>query len=143
MAAAASKFRNTIKQFEIDYSKLFKDMKNASVNAHFIDSIPQTDALINELEALACNDQLLSVDFTAFQEKLKEIRAKFDEEYSKLLSKVDIEYRDPILMEVSKINILPPLSQAEYDFIKELYTKLRERYDADCDKSASYLRLHC
>lgn len=140
VAAAANKFRNTIKQFEIDYSKLFKDMKNASVNAHFIDSMPQTDALINELEASACNEQLLSAGFTAFQEKLKEIRAKFDEEYNKLLNKVDIEYRDPILMEISKINILPPLSQPEYDFVKELYSKLRDRYDAECDKSASYLR---
>lgn len=140
LKAAAKKVKAAIGNFETDFSKMFKELKNASVNAHFVDSMPQTDALIDGLEAMATNEHLLSAEFSAFNDKLKEIDEKFNEEFDKLFEKIDIEYRDPILSAISKINVLPPLSQSEYDFVKTLYTKLLERYDADKDKLAPYLR---
>lgn len=140
LTAAASKFRTKLKSFEFDFCSLFKELKNASLHAHFVDSLPQTDALIAEAEQLADNAHLLSEDFNAFQQKLTEIKSKFEEEYNKLYGKVNIEYRDPILTAISEANVLPPLSDAETDFIKNLYEQLRDRYDADRDQLADYLR---
>lgn len=140
LTTAASKFRNAFKPFEIDFCVKFKDLKNVSIDANFVDSLPQTDALINDAEQMAFNEQLFSEQFATFQEKLNEIKNKFEEEYHQLYEKVNIEYRDPILSAISQINILPPLSQSEYDFTKNLYERLLERFKQDSDSSAAYLR---
>ena len=140
LKAAANKVKSAISNFEIDYGKLYKELKNASVNAHFVDSMPQTDALIDSLETIVTNENLLSAEYSSFKEKLDEVGERFNEEFDKLFDKIDIEYRDPILSAISKINVLPPLSQSECDFVKTLYKNLLERYDADKDKLAPYLR---
>lgn len=102
--------------------------------------MPQTDAIIDSLETMVTNERLLSAEFASFKEKLKEVGEKFNEEFDKLYEKIDIEYRNPILTAISKINVLPPLSLSETDFVKSLYAKLLDRYDADKDKLAHYLR---
>ena len=140
LTTAASKFRNAFKSFEVDFCSRFKELKNASVDANFVDSLPQTDALIEEAEKMAFNDQLLSEKYADFQNKLKGIKEKFEEEYHQLFEKIDIEYRDPVLSAISNINILPPLSQGEYDLTKNLYEQLKERFKQDSDSSAAYLR---
>ena len=140
LTTAASSFRSSFKPFEIDLCNLFKDLKNASKKADFVDSLPQTDALINDAEQLADNRILLNEKYSIFKEKLKEIKEKFEEEYHQLYEKVNIEFRDPILTAISQINILPPLSQSEFDFTRLLYEKLLERYKKDSDSIADYLR---
>ena len=140
VTAAASQFRKSLAQFNVDFSKLFNDLKTASINAHFVDSLPQTDSLIADLESQANNDNLLSEGFRAFQEKLSVIKERFEEEYNRLFDKVNIEFRDPILTAVSQIKVLPSLSQSEYDFVKDLYSRLLARFDEDKDKYAEYLR---
>ena len=140
LTTAASKFRNAFNPFEIDFCTQFKNLKNLSIDVNFVDSLPQTDTLISEAEQLADNDNLLNDQFTTFQDKLKRIKEKFEEEYHQLYEKINIEYRDPILSAISQVNILPPLSQSEYDFTKSLYERLEERFKQDSDSSAAYLR---
>lgn len=140
LTTAASRFRNTFKTFDIDFCNLFKELKTASKQSDFVDSLPQTDVLINEAEKLAQNELLFSERFSSFTKKLQDIKEKFEEEYHQLYEKINIEFRDPILSAISQINILPPLSQGEYDFTKVLYGKLLERYNKDRDKLAEYLR---
>lgn len=140
MTTASQKFKKTFETFKIDFCSLFKDLKNASLNPNFVDSLPQTAALINEAEGIADNAHLLSRDYDAFLERLEVIKQKFKEEYDQLYAKINIEYRDPILNAVSSLNILRPLSQGEYDFTMELYGRLMERYKKDCDSKADYLR---
>ncbi len=140
LKAAANKLKTAIGKFEVDYGNLYNELKNASVNAQFVDSMPQTDAIIDSLETMVTNERLLSAEFASFKEKLKEVGEKFNEEFDKLYEKIDIEYRDPILTAISKINVLPPLSLSETNFVKSLYAKLLDRYDADKDKLAPYLR---
>ena len=140
MTTASQKFKKTFEAFKIDFPCLFRDLKNASLNPNFVDSLPQTAALINEAEGIADNAHLLSGNYAAFLERLEVIKQKFKEEYDQLYAKINIEYRDPILNAVSSLNILPPLSQGEYDFTKELYSRLLERYKKDCDSKAAYLR---
>ncbi len=140
MTTASQKFKKTCEMFDVDFACLFKDLKTASVNANFVDSLPQTDALIAEAEKLADNEHLLREEFSTFKEQLNAILQKFKEEYDQLYSKINIEYRDPILNAVSNINILPPLSQEEYDYTKELYKQLLDRFKSDSDSSAEYLR---
>lgn len=140
LTIAAKKLRESCKRFEIDFKAIFCELKNASVNPNFIDCLPQTNVLLAEVEELSNNNQLFNENYQQLLEKIQSTKNKFEEEYHELYNKVDIEYKDPILKAISELNILKPLSSKEYDFTKTLYEQLSERYGADKDKYAPYLR---
>ena len=140
LKGAANIFRNSYNAFDIDFKAKFGDLKNTLVDTNFIDCLPQTNVLLAEVEELASNDLLFNDSYKRLLEKVQNLKNKFEEEYHVLYNKVDIEYKDPILKEISELNILKPLSSKEYDFTKTLYEQLSERYGADKDKYAPYLR---
>lgn len=140
LTEAANRFRQKCSKFNIDFTCLFSELKNASVNQNFIDSLSQTDALIAEAEVMADNAQLLNETYQSFINKLNLIKEKFEEEYKILYEAVNIEYNDPILKAISNLKVLKPLSQKEYEFTKSLYEKLQERFNVEKDSSAPYYR---
>lgn len=140
LTQAATKFRDSCKEFKTDYCAIFKKLKDASVHKDFVDSLPQTDSLLTEVEAIVNANGILGEQYQALITKIEETKSKFEEEYHTLYEKVNIEYNDPILKAISQLNILEPLSQKEYDFTKTLYERLLESYNKDSDSLASYLR---
>lgn len=140
LTQAAKNFRKACENVSVDFSNLFCQLKDASMNTNFIDSLPVTYEMIRDAEQISDNNHILKEEYNALQDKLKLIKEKFEEEYHELYEKINIEYRDPILNAISQLNILPPLGEKENEFVENLYQKLKIRFDEGKDSESAYLR---
>ncbi len=140
LTVLASGFRKSIHALNFQPAKLVSDLHNAVVKEPFIDSLPQAESLVEEIQEWIDTHSPFVDEYTEIQKKINDALEVFNKEYDVLYEKASLEYSDPLLEELSQVNHLPELTLEEIEFTKAKYNTLLARYDAKKSERANYLR---
>lgn len=140
LSREATQFRKALNTFEFKATESMDSILAAIVNEDFVDSLPKSQALVEQAKKKVDENEVLNDSFKEVKTTLEKAKNEFESEYGKLYENASIEMEDNILEAISKVQLLEPLSEKEIAYTKILYTRLLDRYEANKDDKAAYLR---
>lgn len=128
MKKIKNEFQEKLAKLNPDFSPTLKELDSMIQQQETKGLVSESENLLAKLKDFILTNKIFLDKSEDYKNLIEELNKTFEKECTQIENEIDIRFKDPLLEQISQLDILQPLQDVEITFLKSLYDKELEKY---------------